>query len=197
MKKLLATVVAAFISLSFAGVTLADEQVTVTKGTSKKLSLTKERLINETATVEAVNYDTRVVTLKGPKGNVFDITAGDQVRNLAQVKAGDKVKVKYYQSVAVKVMAPGQAPGGTQATVVQKRAKLGEKPGGMIGGEITITAKVEAIGKKKQSVTLKGPEGKTLKVKVEHPEYLEHVKVGDDVLITMTEALAISVEGVK
>lgn len=70
-------------------------------------------------------------------------------------------------------MKPGEAPGGTQATVTGERAKLGEKPAGMISGQVTVTATVEAINKKKQSVTLKGPEGKTLDVTVENPKNLE------------------------
>lgn len=196
MKKLYLAV-AAVVSLSLAGISFAAEQVTVTKQSTLKPSVKKERLVNETATVEAINLETRVVTLKGPKGKIFDLTAGDEVRNLAQVKVGDKVKVKYYQSLAVQVMAPGQAPGGTQAEVVMDRAKPGEKPAGLIGGKITVTAKVEAINKKKQTATLKGPEGKTLEVKVEDPKNLENVNIGDEVVITLTEAVAVYVEGVK
>jgi ribosomal protein L19 len=197
MKKLITVVVAALVSLSFAGVTIAADQAPAKKDQAKKPSVKREQIVTETATVEAVDQATRVVTLKGSKGNVFDIKAGDEVRNLAQVKAGDKVKVEFYQSLAIKVMAPGEAPGGVQETVVMDRAKVGEKPGGMVGNQVTITAKVEAIDKKKQTVTLKGPEGKTRVVKVENPANLINVKVGDDVVITLTEAVAISVKGVK
>jgi hypothetical protein len=197
MKKMLAVVAAALVSLSFAGVSLADEQVIVTKGSTKKPSVQKERIVTETATVEAIDQDTRVVTLKGPKGKVFDIKAGENVRNLAQVKAGDLVYVEYYQSVAIDVFKAGQAPSGTQASVEVGRAEPGEKPGGMIENQVTVTAKVVAIGKKKESVTLKGPEGKTLVVKVKDPKNLKNVKVGDEVVITLTEALAISVEAAK
>jgi hypothetical protein len=197
MKKLLAVAAAALVSLTIAGVSVAADQAPVTKDSTKKPSVKKERLVTETATVQAVDLAARVITLKGSKGNVYDITAGKEVRNLAQVKVGDQVKVKYYQSLAIEVMAPGQAPGGTQAAVVTDRAKPGEKPAGMIGGQVTVTAKVEAIDKKKQTVTLKGPEGKTREVKVANPTNLVNVKVGDEVVITLTEAVAISVEGKK
>jgi hypothetical protein len=197
MKKLAIVVTAALLSLSCAGVSLADEQVIVTKGSTKKPSVMKERIITETASVEAVDQTTRIVTLKGPKGKIFDIKAGDKVRNLDQVKAGDQVNVEYYQSVAIVVLAAGQAPGGNQSVDTLERAKPGEKPYGMVGGQVTVTAKVIAIGKKKKSVTLKGPEGKTLVVKVEDPKNLKNVKVGDEVIITATEALAISVESIK
>ena len=197
MKKVTALVAAALVSLSFAAMSLAADQAPAKKESTKKPSVKKEQTITETATVEAVDQATRIVTLKGSKGNVFDIKAGDEVRNLAQVKAGDQVKVKYYQSLAIEVMAPGKGPGGVQEAVVMDRAKLGEKPGGMIGGQITVTAKVDAIDKKKQTVTLKGPEGKTRVVKVKDPKNLVNVKVGDDVVITLTEAVAIAVEGLK
>ena len=57
-----------------------------------------------------------------------------------------------------------------------------------------MTATVEAIDSKVPSVTLKGPEGKVVEVKIRNRENLENVKVGDQVVITYTEALAISVE---
>ena len=197
MKKVIAIVAAALVSLSIAGMSIAADQAPAKKAPANKPSVKKEQIVTETATVQAVDQATRVVTLKGSKGNVFDIKAGDEVRNLAQVKVGDQVKVKYYQSLAVEVMAPGQGPGGVQEAVVMDRAKHGEKPGGMVGNQVTVTATVEAIDKKKQTVTLKGPEGKTRVVKVQDPKNLKNVKVGDDVVITLTEAVAISVEGVK
>jgi len=97
MKKLIAIVAAVLVSLSFAGLSIAADQAPAKKATAKKPSVKKEQIITETATVEAVDQATRVVTLKGSKGNVFDIKAGEEVRNLVQVKVGDQVKVKYYQ----------------------------------------------------------------------------------------------------
>jgi hypothetical protein len=43
-------------------------------------------------------------------------------------------------------------------------------------------------------VTLKGADGKTTTVKVRNPKNLENVKVGDVVVITYTEALALSLQ---
>jgi hypothetical protein len=197
MKKVFALAAAALVSLTIAGVSLAADQAPVKKEPAKKPSIKKEQTISETATVEAIDLSTRVLTLKGSKGNVFDLKAGEEVRNLPQVKVGDQVKVKFYQSLAIDVMAAGKAPGGVQEAVVMDRAKPGEKPAGMIGSQVTVTATVEALDKKKQTVTLKGPEGKTKVVKVANPANLKNVKVGDEVVITLTEAVAISVEGMK
>jgi len=57
-----------------------------------------------------------------------------------------------------------------------------------------VTAKIKAIDKKNNTVTLKGPKGNLKTVKVKDPSNLDKVKVGDLVQITYTEALAIGVE---
>ena len=41
------------------------------------------------AKVEAVDAATRTVTFKGEKGNVFEVVAGDEVKNFDQIKVGD------------------------------------------------------------------------------------------------------------
>jgi hypothetical protein len=46
----------------------------------------------EKATVTAIDQSTRMVTLKGPKGDSVTFKASEEVRNLAQVKVGDEVK---------------------------------------------------------------------------------------------------------
>jgi hypothetical protein len=166
------------------------------KKESAKPSGMKERVVEVVATVEAIDLNKRIVTLKGPQGNVFDLKVGEKAKNLPQVKVGDQVKVKYYESLAFEVKKPGAA-GGAEATGALATAKPGEKPGGIAAEQVTVTATVEAIDAKKQRVTLKGPEGKLLEVKVKDPKNLKNVKKGDQVVLTYTEALAVSVEPAK
>jgi Cu/Ag efflux protein CusF len=156
----------------------------------------KEQTVSVTATVEAIDLPNRVVTLKGPKGNVFDLKVGEEAKNLPQVKVGDLVNVNYYESLAFQVTKPGQAS-TVQATSAVARAKPGEKPGGTVANQVTVTATVQAIDAKTRMVTLKGPEGKTKEIKVKDPKNLKNVKVGDEVVFTYTEALAVSVEPAK
>ncbi len=67
-------------------------------------------------------------------------------------------------------------------------------PKGVAASQATVTAVVQSIDKEKQIAVLKGPEGKTVKVKVMDPKNLENVNPGDEVVATYTRALAISVE---
>jgi Cu/Ag efflux protein CusF len=180
------------------GTTLAFGALAGEKGKDKdvKPSGIKERTITKTATVQAVDLDKRVVTLKGEQGNVFDLKVGEEAKNLPQVKVGDLVTVKYYESLAFEVTKPGQAV-AAGATAGVASAKPGEKPAAVAAGQATMVATVEAIDTKKTYVTLTGPDGKTKEIKVKDPKNLVNVKVGDQVAITYTEALAIEVTPAK
>ena len=57
-----------------------------------------------------------------------------------------------------------------------------------------VTAKVTAIDYNKRTVTLKGPEGNEKTIGVdENVKNFDQIKVGDEVVVRHTEALAISV----
>ncbi|ABK98029.1 hypothetical protein [Pelobacter propionicus] len=200
MKRLAAVLAVTLLAASFTTVSIAatDTAPAAKKKaaqTAKKPSVKKERTTRITATVEAIDLDTRVVTLRDTKDNLFDITAGPQVTNLPQVKVGDQVEITYYQSIAVQVFKPGEAPQGSAATVATERlAKPGEKPSGIAGANVSITATVESISPQKTSVTLKLADGKYKVVKIENKKNLNNVKVGDEVVITATETLAVAVK---
>jgi len=151
-------------------------------------------LVEETATVEAVDQSTRMVTLKGPKGNSVTFKASDEVRNLAQVKVGDEVKFAYYESLAVRVLKTGEAFPTAGESAAMARAKPGEKPAGVMGTETSVNATITAIDKAAKTATLKGEDGKSVTVTPRDPKNLEKVKVGDRLVITYTEAVAVSVE---
>jgi Cu/Ag efflux protein CusF len=202
MKKQLAVTVATLIALAAGGTALAEEKAPAEKApaeksSAKKPSVKKERTVTATAIVQAIDLEKRVVTLKNPEGKVFDVTVGPEARNLPQVKVGDEVTVKYYEALSAKVYKKGEAPQVEGVTEGLARAKEGEKPAGIAGRKTTVTASVEAIDMKKPTVTLKGPEGKSVTVKVKDRKNLENVKVGDEVVLTYTEAIAISVEKAK
>lgn len=195
---------AAVLALSFTGLAIAEEMSPPPAATTekapapkikrKRTAVMKEKTTTVTATVQALDLEKRVVTLKGPKGNIFDVKVGPQAKNLDQVKVGDEVVITYYESVAYRLLKPGEAPVPTTQTDMVETAAKGAKPAGVAGTQTTLTATVEAIDLKAQTATLKGPEGKSVTVKAKDPKNLEAVKVGDEVVITYTEAFAIAVE---
>jgi hypothetical protein len=163
---------------------------------AQKPKVVQERTVTKTATVEAIDLLNRVVTLKDKDGNVADLQVGGAVKNLPQVKVGDQVVVKFYEGVAVQLEDPGTALGAGTGGAAE-RATPGEKPAAMVANAVTVVANIEAIDPQKTFVTLKGPEGKIVNVKVQDPKKLENVKVGDKVRITYTQSLAVEVKKVE
>ena len=151
--------------------------------------------VEVTATVTKINHKTRAVTVKASDGQEYSFVAGDAVKNLAQVKAGDVVTATYTEALVYKVKKGGKA--GAETAVAGGAAASGKKPAGAIGQQTTVTVKIAAIDAKAPSVTFKGPAGNTRTIKVLHPEKLQGVSVGDTVEITYTEALAIKVAPAK
>lgn len=149
--------------------------------------------VTVTATVTKIDQKTREVTLKASDGQVYSFVAGADVQNLAQVKKGDVVTATYTEAIAYEVKEAGTQTGAT-ATVAAGAAAPGAKPAGVIGGQVTVTVTIVAINASVPSVTFKAPDGTTQTVKVQDPAKLQGVKVGDTVVITYAEALAIKVE---
>lgn len=145
------------------------------------------------AVVTAIDKKNRKVTVKGPRGRDVELAAGEEVRNFDQIKVGDMIKLKYYEAISLQLeKAPGAKPG---ITVVEegKRAKPNDKPGAAVRSKVTVIGTVTAIDGNAQTVTVKGPRGNEVDIKVQDREKLKNVKIDDLVKATYTEALAISV----
>lgn len=211
VKKLLVGTIAALFTLSMGGMAMAEDKATMEKpvmekpamekpaidNTMQKPSVEKAQTREATATVKAIDLKKRIVTLTGSEGKVFDVKVGEEAKNLPQVKVGDLVTVTYYESIAVKVYKKGEAPKADGMTEGVITAAPGQKPEGVKAAQVTVTATVEALDKIKQTATLKLPDGKSISVKVKDPKNMENVNVGDEVVITYSEALAISVVSAK
>ena len=196
MKKMSRILFTALLVLTLGGYASAEIKMKTVSIEDEKPNVKKRHYVTVIATVQAINLKNRVVTLKSNE-RLFDVTVGPKAKNLPQLKVGDVVTAKYYEAVSAKVYKAGQAPNVNEESATLETAKEGEKPGGKLKSKTTITATVESIDIKKPTVTLVNQEGKQLIVKIEEPKLLENVKVGDEVVITYSEAIAISVEKAK
>ena len=157
------------------------------------------QVVSVTAEVQKVDLEKRELTLKGPQGNVLSFTVDKRVERLSEVKAGDKVNVDYYVSLASEIREPTAEEKENPITVLETAAKAPPETAPAGGGlrQIKAVVIVEGIDRPAEMVTLKGPLGNTITIKVLDPSRLDKVSLGDTVIVTYTEALAVSVEKVK
>ena len=181
--------VAGFVAL--AGCDKAEQPATE-KATVEKPSTSEEIVVTMEATVTAINQETREVTLKNAAGESVTFIADDKVRNLAQVEVGDTLTVEYMEGVMIEVVDPATELGTSEAGAAG-RAEPGEKPGGAAISETSVVVVIEAIDLENETATVKTAEGQSKIVKARNPENLKKVVVGDKVMITFTQGIAITV----
>jgi|SRR5882672_7964270 len=147
--------------------------------------------VEVTATVVAIDKAARTITLKGPQRTV-DVVAGDEIRNFDQIRVGDQVAVKYVEALSLELKKT-KAPLDAKGEAAGARAEPGSRPAGMAGRQITILADVVGVDEKKSIISLKGPRGNVIDLKVQNKDHFKVVKKGDQVEAVYTEALAVAV----
>lgn len=145
-----------------------------------------------TATIEAIEKATRSVTLKQENGEYVTITAPAEVAKFDAMKVGDKVTVRYYDNIVLRLKAPGEKAVDSSSSALTGTSNA--RPGATAATQRTITATITNIDPKIPSISFSGPNGWKYSSRVEDKEALKKVKVGDRLDITWTEAMLISVE---
>jgi hypothetical protein len=146
-----------------------------------------------TAAVQEIDKANRMVTLKMSDGTLKPVKLSDQVKNFDQIEVGDNVVAEYIASFAVDVQKGGTGPGASTSSAIQAAPK-GAKPGVVAIDTTTVVAVVEDIDYTKRTITIRTTEGtETIPVNEEVKRFSE-IKKGDNVTVTETEALAISVK---
>jgi hypothetical protein len=149
-----------------------------------------------TAKVEAIDQAKREVTLKGPLGNVVTFVVDERVKRLNEVKVGDEVTADYYVSLAGELRAPTEDEKKNPLTILAGAARAPKytSPAGGALRAFKVVATVTGLDLPTQSVTLEGPLGNSGTIRAESVDNLKKLRLGDTVVVTYTEALAISLQ---
>ena len=147
----------------------------------------------DSSKVTAIDHATRVVTLMDDEGMSSTITVGPEARNLDQVSAGDLVTVEYVTNLTIEVVDAPNAVPIVADVVASVRAEKGEMPAGATIETLVEVSTVEAIDIEANTFKLKDADGVVTEYTARDPENLIRSKVGDVVVATLTEAMAISV----
>ncbi|MGU5814979.1 hypothetical protein ACV1EC_08760 [Aeromonas hydrophila] len=148
--------------------------------------------VSAQATVTAIDMASRKVSLKNAAGEAFDIVAGEQVTNLANLKVGDVVALRYLQMLDLELL---KGTAGVRKRIVEAaagKAEAGEKPGAGIGKKVTIYGDVIAVDKGQQTITVKGVDH-TLVLKVHNPAQFALIAKGDQIKAVQTQAVGIGI----
>ncbi len=149
------------------------------------------------STVQAVDAETREITLKREDGALIVVVAGPAVRNFPQIEVGDTVNARYRVTLSAQRLKPDETAEDPAAGVAVGVAAPGTKPGVAIASGAEVTVTVETVDKRKHIVVLTGPDGELHSVRAQRDEgrrFVEGLKAGDRVKLAYAEAVALSVD---
>jgi hypothetical protein len=150
--------------------------------------------VTSIASVEAINHETRVVTLLLENGELFDSKVSDDVRNLKQVSVGDIVYAHYTESISIQVVADDGAYPESFVQEDTARAGGGRMPGFAATESAVTTAIVEAINLEDNTFTLREADGEIRQYTARDPDNLRRAEVGDKVITTVTTSVVVTVD---
>jgi hypothetical protein len=146
------------------------------------------------AKVVEIDAARRILTLRGPKGNIATMEAPAEVKNFDQIQVGDDLVVRYAAGVLAK-LEPASKSGIRERveSTGSAAAPAGGMPGGASSRIVQVLATVEAVNRKDRSVTLRGVH-RTVTLLAPEGVDIAKVKVGDEVRAVFAESTVISVE---
>lgn len=188
MKNLFAIILTGLVLAVTATPAIADEEIL------DRPSFAASQTMIATAEVAAIDQETRVVTLVNADGEEIVFTAGEEVRNLAQVSVGDILVAEYIETISVEVLANDGLEADEASAAAMARAEEGDMPGFAAMDTTVVIATVEEINIEANTFKLKNADGTVSEYTARNPDNLKRAKVGDLVVITVSHAIAVAVE---
>lgn len=156
-------------------------------------------MVSITASIEAIDHETREATLKGPLGNTITFTVDKRVKRLKEFQVGDEVSADYFMSIAYELREPTAEEKEEPLVILEETAKAPKGTSPAAGGlrQIRAVCSIEGLDRPTETVTLKGPLGRYIKVRTVDPDNLPKMRIGQSVVVTYNEALAVSLEKIE
>jgi hypothetical protein len=142
--------------------------------------------------VESVDQATRTILLRTPDA-LTTIKVDRTVKNLSQVKAGDRVHIGLSEALMARVVVNGDLSAAPQITSSETTAAPGQKPGAIERESATVNVKITRVDVATNTVMFVDPSGEEHTARVRDPSMkalLRQLKPGDIVGLVYTVALA-------
>lgn len=177
--------------LGTASFTSMAEVTVAVKGDGERM-----RAEQVTAEIIAINKETRDITLEGPMGNTITLNAGPDITRFDEFAVGDRVVATYSESIGGELREPTEAE-LAEPWVELDAAGVAEAdmpPAAAAGRIIRAVCTIEGLNRVTGTVTVKDPRGNYHVIPDVDPARMQGVAVGDTVVITYTQAVALALE---
>jgi hypothetical protein len=148
------------------------------------------------ATISRIDSAERFVVLRGDDGSDVGVFVPPEFKRLNELRVGDTVTITYYESIVYR-LRPRNASKAPVSEEVAASESTSALPGGTLSHQLTERVTVNAVDRDAPSITVTAGDGRTVSRRIERRSDLDGVKPGDQVDITYTEAVLVTVTRAK
>ena len=155
-------------------------------------------LVTSQGTITDIAKETREVTLKGANGELVTVTAGPEVKRFDEIAVGDIITFDYYTYLKAEFRKPTAAEEAEPLVIMEgeDKAPAGEAPAAAIGEMIKAVVTIEVLNRPQMFAVVEGPNGNYLTIPMQDAAFMEQLHIGQVVILTYAEAIAVSLEKV-
>lgn len=165
----------------------------------KRPSREKWSLAATQGRVTELNKETREITLMDVDGGLVTLTASDEVKRFDEISVGDIINFEYWTFMKAEFRDPTAEEIEAPLVVLEEAGKApeGVAPGAIVGAVVRAIVTIEVLNRPNMLATVRGPQGNYLTIPMEDAKLMEELRIGEVVIMTYAEALAISLEKVS
>jgi hypothetical protein len=172
---------------------IAQTNSTALTGAAKGEGVRAATVLTIHGKVTDVNKPEKLVTVQVPNGQKYTLKV-DNPYNLAAATVGTGVLVRYYEVVSVRKKNPGESLPSLSVNGGLLTAKPGAAPGAVAEEHLKAVVSVAEVDTADGTVTIRGADGSVETVKANDPKKLSNLKAGDELVIAISRATAISLQ---
>jgi len=149
-------------------------------------------------TVTEIKADTRELTLMGTNGGLVTITASEAVERFDEIAINDVLKFEYYTYMKAEFREPTSEEIAEPIVVMAEGGKAPEgiDPAAVVGAVVKAVVSIEVLNRPNMTATVRGPRGNYATIQMEDKELIKELKIGEVLILTYAEAVAVSLEKV-
>lgn len=158
----------------------------------------KMQQITMRGTVTDIDKETRDITLMNTEGGLVTVTAGEEVKRFDEIAVGDIVEFDYYMYIKAEFREPTAEELAEPVQVLLEEGVAPEDmdPGAVVGAVVKAVVTIEALNRPSMQATVSGPNGNYVVIPMEDAEFMTQLRIGQVVILTYGEAMAVSLEKV-
>lgn len=157
---------------------------------------TKEKydLVEMQGTITEIDKEAREISIIGSNGELHTIIASEEVKRFDEIEVGEIITFEYYKYLKAEFRKPTAEELAEPLVILAEADKAGMdmEPGVAVGAIVKAVVTIQVINLPFMYVSIQGPAGNFTAIPVEDKELIKKLHVGQVVILTYAEAVAVS-----